>query len=73
VAIYPRGWFDTPLGDVPVSTDIADRLLARLCVRTDPTAHAREHSLEMQLPFLQRLLPSVQIVPFLGAGGDSRA
>ena len=65
VAIYPRGWFDTPLGDVPVSTDIADRLLARPCVRTHPTAHVGEHSLEMQLPFLQRVLPSVPVVPLL--------
>lgn len=65
VAIYPRGWFDTPLGDVPVSTDIADRLLARPCGRTHPTAHVGEHSLEMQLPFLQRVLPSVPVVPLL--------
>lgn len=65
VAVYPRGWFATPLGDVPVSADIADRLLAMPWVRTHPTAHVREHSLEMQLPFLQRVLPSVPIVPLL--------
>ena len=65
VAIYPRGWFETPLGGVPVSAGIADRLLAMPCIRTHPTAHVREHSLEMQLPFLQRVLPSVPIVPLL--------
>jgi AmmeMemoRadiSam system protein B len=36
-------------------------------VREDPVAHAREHSLEVQLPFLQRLGASFQIVP-LGLG-----
>ena len=34
-------------------------------VRDQPAAHAREHSLEMQLPFLARLAPAVPIVPLL--------
>jgi AmmeMemoRadiSam system protein B len=34
-------------------------------VHSLPSAHAREHSLEMQLPFLRRVLPEVPIVPLL--------
>ena len=44
---------------------MADRLLASPVVGTHPTAHDREHALEMQLPFLQEVLPDVPIVPLL--------
>lgn len=49
--------FKTPLGVVPVEPTNA--------VHADPLAHAREHSLEVQLPFLQRVLPKVVIVPLV--------
>lgn len=66
VAIWARGAWDTPLGAVPV----ADRLAAAIAAESDaiveyPDAHAREHSLEMQLPFLAHLLPGVPIVPLV--------
>ena len=73
VAIVPRGVFETPLGDVEVSADDADAIIAsRPVVRELPAAHRREHSLEMQLPFLQRVLPGVPIVPLV-MGHQSRA
>jgi AmmeMemoRadiSam system protein B len=66
LAIYPSGAFDTPLGPAPVDEALAAALLnASSLVRALPAAHAREHSLEMQLPFLRRLLPDVPIVPLL--------
>jgi AmmeMemoRadiSam system protein B len=66
VAIYPRGAFDTPFGLVPVHTDCASALaLASPLVREHPMAHTREHSLELQLPFLKRVLPNVEIVPLV--------
>jgi hypothetical protein len=66
VAIYPRGAFDTPLGPLEISEADATAIM-RHCpvVRDYPAAHAREHSLEMQLPFLARLLPAVPIVPLV--------
>ena len=39
--------------------------LASSRVREHPTAHVREHSLEMQLPFLKRVLPNAAIVPLV--------
>ena len=65
VAIYPSGAFDTPLGPVPVAAGVADQLMTAPCVRTHPTAHVREHSLEMQLPFLRLVLPETPIVPLV--------
>lgn len=66
VAIYPRGAFDTPLGPLEISeTDAAAIIEHCPVVRDYPAAHAREHSLEMQMPFLARLLPSVPIVPLV--------
>lgn len=65
VAIWPAGAFETPLGRVAVEAGVADRLLASPVVGTHPAAHDREHALEMQLPFLQAVLPGVPIVPLL--------
>src|SRR5256885_14376549 len=56
VSIYPSGGFDTPFGVAPVDEDCARAILSTTpIVREHPAAHVREHSLEMQLPFLLRL------------------
>jgi len=66
VSIVPRGAFQTPLGDVAISEEDGAALLAATpVIREVPSAHQREHSLEMQLPFLQRLLPGTPIVPLV--------
>jgi AmmeMemoRadiSam system protein B len=66
VAIYERGAFDTPLGKVPIADDCASAIMAASSLVTShPTAHVREHSLEMQLPFLRRVLPEAAIVPLV--------
>jgi MEMO1 family protein len=66
VAAYPRGAFETPLGPAPIAEDVASAILAVTPVVHDrPAAHDREHSLEMQLPFLRRVLPAVPIVPLV--------
>jgi AmmeMemoRadiSam system protein B len=71
--IYPRGAFDTPLGALEISVPDADAIMRQCAVvRENPAAHMREHSLEMQLPFLARLLPSVPIVPIV-MGYQTRA
>jgi len=66
-SVYSQGNFITPLGTVRVNTELAGQLLKNnsvFCNRTD--AHAREHSLEVQLPFLQyRLKKDFKIVPII--------
>jgi AmmeMemoRadiSam system protein B len=65
VAVYPDGAFDTPLGPLAIDQSGASALLSSPVVQAMPGPHRREHSLEMQLPFLRRLLPDVPIVPLL--------
>ena len=66
VSIVPAGGFETPLGVSPIDTALARSLLEdSSIVREHPAAHAREHSLEMQLPFVQRLAPALPIVPLV--------
>ncbi|MGZ4777703.1 MAG: AmmeMemoRadiSam system protein B [Thermoanaerobaculia bacterium] len=63
-AINREGAWRTPLGDAPIDTPLADALMSRTkLLQVDARAHAREHSLEVQLPFLQRLLPEFTFVP----------
>jgi AmmeMemoRadiSam system protein B len=69
-AINRAGAWRTPLGDVAIDTPLADALMSRTkLLAEDARAHAREHSLEVQLPFLQQRLGSdVTFVPIcLGA------
>ena len=65
VSIFPEGAFATPLGDAPIDQPLARALLEYPIVQALPAAHQREHSLEMQLPFVRRLFPDVPIVPLV--------
>lgn len=63
-ALDPSTVWRTPLGDVPLARSLADRLLALApSLEEDAEAHRGEHSLEVQLPFLQVRRPDVEIVP----------
>lgn len=64
-SVYSRGAWATPLGEVKIDEEVADKLLAALAgdVIEDPGAHEGEHSLEVQLPFIKYLCPDAKIVP----------
>lgn len=63
-AIISSGLWETPLGQVSIQEDLAETIKNNApVVEEDPTAHMREHSLELQLPFLQYLNPQFQLVP----------
>ncbi|MGB9431440.1 MAG: AmmeMemoRadiSam system protein B [Candidatus Acidiferrum sp.] len=64
LAILSEGSWRTPLGDVPIETQLA-LCLRKECpaLREDEVAHRREHSLEVELPFLQVLAPGFSFVP----------
>lgn len=66
-SIYNRGNYSTPLGVVAVDTALADRLIRSYrFFEYRPEAHAKEHSIEVQLPFLQyRLKHEFRIVPIV--------
>jgi AmmeMemoRadiSam system protein B len=65
VAIYPEGAFATPLGNAEIDSPLAQALMAFPAIAPLPSAHQREHSLEMQLPFVRRLFPEARIVPLV--------
>lgn len=64
LAIMREGFWQTPLGDAPVDSALAARIM-RHCplLADDSEAHEEEHSLEVQLPFLQFLKPEFSFVP----------
>lgn len=63
----------TPLGNVPVDVATRDRLLRAGLVVIDDVAHAPEHSLEVQLPFLARAIGAVPVLPLLVGDGPVAA
>lgn len=56
----------TPLGEIAVDPAAGE-------LPADPRAHAREHCLEVELPFVQRLLPHAAIVPIIGSRANAAA
>jgi AmmeMemoRadiSam system protein B len=63
-AILSHGAWRTPLGDVAIDESLAQALRAACpLLREDEVAHSKEHSLEVQLPFLQVLSPGFTFVP----------
>ncbi len=62
-SVIPSGLFRTPLGDVEIDSSIGERLVKREKFSFLRAAHDMEHSLEVQIPFLQRVKPGASIVP----------
>ena len=66
VAVHASGAWETPLGVAPIDEELAQALLAAdATLFDDPGRHRDEHSLEMQMPFLQRAVAGLRIVPML--------
>ena len=65
IAMVREGSWETPLGRSPIDTDLADAILKETkIIDIDESAHKYEHSIEVQLPFLQYLYGSkISIVP----------
>lgn len=71
LAIMSSGEWQTPLGAARVDSELATHLLRRCpMLQEDAEAHADEHSLEVQLPFLQFRVPEMSFVPIAIARGD---
>jgi AmmeMemoRadiSam system protein B len=67
---WDRGAWQTPLGETRVDTELAAAIVALgPPVLVDHAAHAAEHSIEVQLPFLQVVAPAARIVPLAVATG----
>ncbi len=70
-ALSPDDAWQTPLGLVPVEKRLASIICKQIpAVQEDALAHRNEHSLEVQVPFLQYLRPDISIVPLCLGFGD---
>ena len=65
-SIVCHGLWKTPIGDIEIAEDLADIILdGSSLITEDETAHIKEHSIEVELPFLKYLNPDVRIVPVI--------
>jgi MEMO1 family protein len=66
VSIFSTGGYETPLGIVPVAEELAKKIkiLSKIVVDI-PEAHLQEHSVEIQLPFLQVALGDFSFIPLV--------
>jgi AmmeMemoRadiSam system protein B len=64
-AVPAASAFDSPLGRVELDLEAIARLRELACVEVSERAHALEHSLEVQVPFLQAVLGEFRLVPLV--------
>lgn len=66
-AVYSQGIWKTPLGEVAIDSKLAQAIINHnpKLIKDLPQAHKQEHSLEVQLPFLQKTLKDFKIVPIM--------
>ncbi len=64
-SIWPEGVFETPLGRVEVDSELARAIMKASGFHFLEQSFAEEHSVEVQLPFIQKALPSARIVPIV--------
>ncbi|MEM4545697.1 MAG: AmmeMemoRadiSam system protein B [Nitrososphaerota archaeon] len=71
VSVYPEGEWYTPLGSVPIDSDLAKRISKNSdLISLDEYSHDEEHSLEVQLPFLQYVLGTFKLLPIVMLNQD---
>ncbi|MBA7559861.1 hypothetical protein ES708_01478 [subsurface metagenome] len=66
LSIMTEGVWQTPLGEVEIDSELAKQILATSAhLEEDHLAHQHEHSIEVQLPFLQYFKPDIRLVPIV--------
>jgi AmmeMemoRadiSam system protein B len=64
-AVYDTGGWESPLGDIAVDEELAGEIAKLDVACSDTAAHNGEHSIEVQIPFIQILFEAAEIVPIL--------
>jgi AmmeMemoRadiSam system protein B len=64
-ALYEAGNWVTPLGEVAIDEELADQVLTERTAVSDSQAHMSEHSIEVQVPFIQYLFAGAKILPIV--------
>ena len=66
--VYDKGSWETPLGSIDIDEELAGQIAEVNGVKADRNAHLDEHSIEVQVPFIQNLFPEAKIVPVIVPG-----
>ena len=69
-SVFAEGIYETPLGPINLMTDFSKALLEKPYFGFMQEAHQSEHSLEVQIPFIQVLMPDVSICPIVMGSTD---
>ena len=64
-AVYDKGSWLTPLGEVAIDEELAEAVVNSGTAVSDSSAHNSEHSIEVQIPFVQHLFPDAEILPII--------
>lgn len=66
IAVYPKGGFETPIGISEIDNKAAEKLLKEdKDVTVNLTVHEKEHSIEVQIPFIKYFFPNAKILPLI--------
>jgi len=65
LATSSADYFETPLGSIPIDRELSDKLVQLPQVQEFDQTHSQEHSLEVQLPFLQQTLDDFTLLPLV--------
>ncbi len=63
--VYDQGRWQTPMGDIEIDTELAEAVLKTGKARPDVNVHGREHSIEVQVPFIQYLFADAKLLPIV--------
>ncbi len=69
-AVYSSGVWHTPLGRIAIDEELSEAIMRGGKAVGDGAAHGGEHSIEVQVPFIQHLFPEARIVPVVVPPGD---
>jgi AmmeMemoRadiSam system protein B len=64
-AVYDKGSWLSPMGEISIDEALAKAVLESGAAVSDPQAHDSEHSMEVQVPFIQHLFPDAKLLPIL--------
>ncbi|MBR9828252.1 MAG: AmmeMemoRadiSam system protein B [Oceanospirillales bacterium] len=71
MAVSDEAFWSSPLGRMPIDRAYTEQLCTEFQLTIRPDVHRFEHSLEVQLPFLQTIMPKLALVPVLVGGVES--
>ncbi len=63
--VYDKGIWVTPLGEIAVDEDLAEEVIKSGIAESSPDAHRYEHSIEVEVPFVQHLFTGAKVLPII--------